>query len=80
MAEKKKAYQRFEELIKQTAPKPAEAEREGGTGLGSPPADALPIWLSPEVRRALEQQAAVEGTTPSEIVQRALRRYLESPR
>jgi hypothetical protein len=91
MAEKKKAYRRFEELTRQaTAPKPAEAEgdrglmnprdRSGGTGMGSPPAEALPIWLSPEVRRALEQHAAAEGTTPSEIVQEALRRYLERPR
>jgi ribbon-helix-helix CopG family protein len=80
MAEKKKAYRRFEELTRQaTAPTPAEAERGGGTGMGSPPAEALPIRLSLEVRRALEHQAAAEGTTPSEIVQEALRRYLESP-
>jgi hypothetical protein len=32
------------------------------------------------VRRALEQQAAAEGITPSEIVEEALRRFLESPR
>jgi hypothetical protein len=93
MAEKKKAYQRFEELTRQaTAPTPAEAERdrdlmnprdrsEGpGPGQGSLSPEALPIWLSPEVRRALEHRAAAEGTTPSEIVQEALRRYLESPR
>jgi hypothetical protein len=44
MAEKKKAYQRFQQLIKQTAPTPAEAERNPslmnrsrseGPGLGS---------------------------------------------
>jgi hypothetical protein len=93
MAEKKKkkAYQRFEELIKQTAPTPAEVERDPGLmnrgrsegpgpGQGSLSPEALPIWLSPEVRRALEHRAAAEGTTPSEIVQQALRRYLESPR
>jgi ribbon-helix-helix CopG family protein len=80
MAEKKKAYQRFGELIRQeTAPTPAEAERDGGTGMGSLPADAIPIRLSLEVRRALEQHAAAEGTTPSEIVQEALRRYLKNP-
>jgi hypothetical protein len=91
MGEKKKVYRRFEELTrKATAPAPAEAERDrdlmnlrdrsGGTGMKSPPAEALPILLSPEVRRALEQHAAAEGTTPSEIVQEALRRYLETPR
>ena len=78
MAEKKKAYQRFEELTRQaTAPIAAEDE---GTGTGSPPAEALPIRLSPEVRRALERQAAADNTTPSEIVEEALRRYLEIPR
>ena len=86
MAEKKKAYRRFEELTRQaTAPTAAEAEHDrdlmtGDTGMGSPPAEALPIRLSPEVRRALEQHAAAENTTPSEIVQEALRRYLEIPR
>jgi hypothetical protein len=72
MADKKKAYQRFRELTHQaTATTPAQAE--------SPPPEALPIWLSPDVRRALEQHAAAEGTTVSEVVQAALRRYLESP-
>ncbi len=85
MAEKKKAYRRFEELTKKaTAPMAPEPERDpgsvnlqpgGGAGPGSP-AEALPIWLSPEVRRALLEQAAAENTTPSEIVQEALRRYL----
>jgi hypothetical protein len=91
MADKKKAYRRFEELTKQAiAPAAAEADRDrgatnvqpggGGTGMGSPPAEALPIWLSPDVRRALEQQAAADKTTPSEIVEEVLRRYLEMPR
>jgi hypothetical protein len=80
MAERKKAYQRFGELIKQeTAPTPAEAERDRDP-IGSPPTDAIQIRLVPELRRALEQRAAAEGTTPSEIVQEALRRYLEGPR
>jgi hypothetical protein len=75
MAEKKKAYRRFQDLTRQaTAPMAAEAE------MGSPPAETLPIRLSPDVRRALEQQAAADNTTPSEIVQEALRRYLEVPR
>ncbi len=86
MAEKKKAYRRFEELTKKAiAPMASEAEQDpgsvnrqaggGGTGMGSP-AEAFTIWLSPELRRALEQQAAADNTTPSEIVQAALRRFL----
>ncbi len=91
MAEKRKAYRRFEELTRQaTAPMAADAERDRGVmepgasqrGFrhGSPQAEALPIQLSAEVRRALEQHAAAHNTTPSEIVQEALRRYLEIPR
>jgi hypothetical protein len=82
MAEKKKAYRRFEELARQaTAPMVTEpGASQGGSWLGSPPTDALPIQLSPEVRRVLEQHAATHNTTPSEIVQEALRRYLEMPR
>ena len=82
MAEKKKAYRRFEELTRQaTAPMTDEAEQDHGLErVGSPPAEALAIRLSPEVRRALEEQAAAENTTPSEIVQEALRRYLEIQR
>jgi NAD-specific glutamate dehydrogenase len=75
MAEKKKAYRRFEELTKQ-AMAPMEAVPDSGGG-GTPSAEALPIWLSPEVRRALEQQAAADNATPSEIVEAVLRRYLE---
>ena len=85
MAEKKKAYRRFEELTRQaTASTPDAAEQgrgveEGHGGVGPPPADALPIRLSPEVRRALEQRAAADNTTPSAIVEAALRHHLELP-
>ena len=76
MAEKKKAYQRFGDLTKQAmAPTPQE-----GTGPVPAPEEPLSIRLSPKVRRALEEQAAADNTTPSEIVEEALRRYLKAPR
>ena len=81
MAEKKRAYRRFEEMIgKATAPMHPEAEGDRNSDLGSLAAEALSIRLSPDVRRALEQRAAADDTTPSEIVQAALCRYLEVPR
>lgn len=74
MAEKKKAYRRFEELTRRAMePTSVDAEPESMA-----PAEPLPISLSPEVRRALEQHAAAKHTTPSEIVEQALRRYLNS--
>ena len=38
------------------------------------------IRLRPDVRRALVHQAVVDSTTPTEIIEEALRRYLEIPR
>jgi hypothetical protein len=87
MAAKKKVYRRFEELTKRAmAPAAGDAEpaqgpmnpRSGDTDMGS--SETLPIHLNPQVRRALETRAAADNTTPSEIVQEALRRYLQTPR
>jgi hypothetical protein len=81
MADKKKAYRRFEQLTRRAmAPAAAENEPDAAVSnawMAGPP---LPIRLSPEVRQALEQQAAASDTTPSEIVEDALRRYLAMPR
>jgi hypothetical protein len=86
MAQKKKAYRRFEELTKRAmAPGFAEAERdpaaeepeEGGGGPQLLLTEPLSISLSPEVRRALELRAAADHTTESELVDEALRRFLE---
>jgi hypothetical protein len=82
MADKKKAYRRFEQMTRRAmAPTPAETGPDRGSAdggeAGPPPDEALTIRLSPELRRALERQAAIEGTTPTEIVEQALRRYLQ---
>jgi regulator of protease activity HflC (stomatin/prohibitin superfamily) len=79
MAEKrKKAYQRFAELTGQaTAPIPAEAD---AAGIEHSSAEAITIRLRPEVRRALVRRVNADNTTPSEIIEEALRRYLEIPR
>jgi ribbon-helix-helix CopG family protein len=81
MADKKKSYRRFEQLTRR-AMTPAAAEGEPGPGMASPwmAGPPLPIRLSAEVRQALEQHVAARDTTPSEIVEDALRRYLEMPR
>ncbi len=90
MADKKKAYRRFVELTRQaTDPMAAEVEDPGSVDLGRhsgasvvgfAPAEAPPIRLSPELRRALEQRAVADNTTPSDIVHEALRRYLDIAR
>ena len=87
MAKKKKAYRRFEELTKRAmAAGSAETERDRAAeevepGAGPGPefllTEPLSISLSSEVRRALELRAGADNVTESEIVDTALRRYLE---
>ena len=72
---KKKAYQRFGELTRQaTGPAPSEAEPADDD---SPAIEELTVQLHPRVSRALKQRAAISRSTPSEIVETALRRYLD---
>jgi predicted transcriptional regulator len=40
-------------------------------------ADTLPVRLDPELRKALDERAAAERTTASDVVRSALRRYLK---
>ncbi|HEV2809405.1 MAG TPA: CopG family transcriptional regulator [Acidimicrobiales bacterium] len=52
--------------------------RPGRPAMGSAPAGTLPIRLDPELRKALDDRAVAEETTDSEVVRRALRRYLKA--
>lgn len=91
MTDKKKTYGRTkagveltDEVLERMA---AEAEagldvtklrrRPGRPAMGSGPADALPVRLDPELRQALDDRAAAEHTTASDVVREALRRYLK---
>jgi hypothetical protein len=51
--------------------------RPGRPAMGSGPADSLPVRLDPELRQALDDRAAAEHTTASDVVREALRRYLK---
>ena len=53
------------------------ARRRGRPLLGSAPAEVVPVRLDPELRRALEDRASAEAITASEVIRRALRRYLD---
>ncbi len=52
--------------------------RPGRPAMGSGPADALPVRLDPELRRAVDDRAAADHTTASDVVRAALRRYLKA--
>ena len=51
--------------------------RRGRPSLGSGPADVVPVRIDPELRAAIEAQAEAEGTTTSEIIREAIRRFLD---
>jgi Ribbon-helix-helix protein, copG family len=51
--------------------------RPGRPAMGSGPAESLPVRLEPELRQALDERAATDNTTASDVVREALRRYLK---
>ncbi|MGH3373076.1 MAG: CopG family transcriptional regulator [Nocardioidaceae bacterium] len=51
--------------------------RPGRPAMGSGPADTLPVRLDPELRQAVDDRAAADQTTASDVVREALRRYLK---
>jgi len=53
------------------------SRRPGRPAMGSGPADSLPVRLDPELRRAVDDRAAADATTASDVVREALRRYLK---
>ena len=52
--------------------------RPGRPAMGSGPAAAFPVRLDPDLRRAVDERAAAENITTSEVVREALRRYLKT--
>jgi hypothetical protein len=51
--------------------------RPGRPPMGSGPADTLPVRLEPELRKAVDDRAARDHTTASDVVREALRSYLK---
>jgi len=51
--------------------------RRGRPSMGSGPADVVPVRIDPELRAAIEAQAEADGTTTSEIIREAIRRFLD---
>ena len=51
--------------------------RPGRPAMGSGPAESLPVRLDPELRKALDERAAAENRTASDVVREALRQFLK---
>lgn len=53
------------------------SRRRGRPMLGAAPAEVVPVRLDPELKRAVEARADEEHTTTSDIIRKALRRFLD---
>jgi hypothetical protein len=51
--------------------------RPGRKPIGSAAAEVVPVRLNPELKLAVEQRAAADHTTSSEIIRQALREFLD---
>lgn len=56
----------------------ARRNKRGRPTIGDAPSSVESVRLDPELRRQLLQRAEADGTTPSELIREALRRYLEA--
>jgi uncharacterized protein (DUF4415 family) len=56
----------------------ARRNKRGRPTLGTAPASVESVRLDPELRRELLERARSEGTTTSELIREALRRYLHA--
>ncbi|MBK5221729.1 MAG: CopG family transcriptional regulator [Acidimicrobiia bacterium] len=51
--------------------------RRGRPLLGSAPAEVVPVRLDPELKSAVDARARIDHLTTSEVIRRALRKYLD---
>jgi hypothetical protein len=56
----------------------ARRNKRGRPTIGNAPSSVESVRLDPKLRRQLLQRAEADGTTPSELIREALRRYLEA--
>jgi hypothetical protein len=56
----------------------ARRNKRGRPTIGSGPSSVESVRLDPELRGKLLERAEADGTTPSELIREALRRYLEA--
>jgi uncharacterized protein (DUF4415 family) len=56
----------------------ARRNKRGRPTIGDAPSSVESVRLDPGLRRELLKRAQADGTTPSELIREALRRYLEA--
>ena len=53
------------------------ARRRGRPPMGSAPADVVAVRIDPELRALIEARAKADRTTASEVIRKAIRRFLD---
>ena len=57
---------------------PVTVRKRGRPTLGDGPAEVVPVRVDPALRAALDERAAKDETTVSEVIRTALRRYIDA--
>ena len=64
--------------VVQTPYDPTILRKRGRPALGDGPAELVPVRLDPALRAALDERAAKDETTVSDVIRTALRRYIDA--
>lgn len=64
--------------VARTAYKPSTLRKRGRPPLGDGPSELVPVRLDPALRAALDERAARDATTVSDVIRKALRRYIDA--
>ncbi len=51
--------------------------RRGRPSMGSGPAEVVPVRIDPELKAAIEERAVADDTSNSEIIRKAVRRFMD---
>lgn len=70
--------EKLSDEVAQTRYEPAALRKRGRPALGEGPSELVPVRLDPALRAALDERAARDATTVSDVIRKALRRYIDA--
>ena len=70
--------EKLSDEVTRTPYEPAALRKRGRPALGDGPSELVPVRLDPALRAALDERAAKDATTVSDVIRTALRRYIDA--
>ena len=70
--------EKFSDEVTRTPYEPTALRKRGRPTLGDGPSELVPVRLDPALRAALDERAARDATTMSDVIRTALRRYIDA--